>query len=259
MTDEHKKYLKRVRINNLVVKVLQTGLLIFLFGFWELSVRLNWADAFFFSSPSRIAVTIVDLIDNGNFFSHVLATTYEAVAGFLLSTVVGTVIAVLLWCSVTARRVFEPYLIVLNALPKIALGPILIIWLGTGRNAIIGMAFLICIVITIMSMLAGFNSIEKEKIDLLLSMGASKVQILFKLVLPGNLSTFVSVAKINVGLSWVGTIIGEYLVSREGLGYLIVYGSQIFNLDLVMASTVVLCVLASAMYIGVAFIEKLTR
>lgn len=259
MTEEHKKYLKRVRIDNLIVKVLQIGLLISVFGIWELSVRVGWADAFFFSSPSRIVTTIVELIEGENFFTHVWATLYEAVAGFLLSTVIGTAIAVLLWCSDRARRVFEPYLIVLNALPKIALGPILIIWLGTGKNAIIGMAFLICIVITVMSMLSGFNSIEKEKIDLLLSMGANKGQILFKLVLPGNLSTFVSVAKINVGLSWVGTIIGEYLVSREGLGYLIVYGSQIFNLDLVMASTVVLCVLASAMYIGVAFIEKLTR
>ena len=150
----------------------------------------------------------------------------------------------------------EPYLITLNALPKIALGPIIIIWVGAGKASIVTMAVLICIVITIISVLTGFLSVDKEKIMLLKSMKATKMQIFAKLVFPANLPTIISVLKINVGLSWVGTIMGEYLVSREGIGYLIVYGSQVFQLDLVMASTVILCLLAALMYGGVALLEK---
>ncbi len=256
MTAEHKKYLKKLKIDYLVTKALQIGILIALFGFWELAVALEWIDSFFFSSPSRIISTIGALIDNGDFFNHVLVTLLETIAGFLISTIVGTIIAILLWASRMTRQVSEPYLIVANALPKIALGPILIIWLGTGQTAIIAMAILICIVITIMSMLTGFLSVDKEKVKLLTSMGAKRTQILTKLILPANIPTLVSVMKINVGLSWVGTIMGEYLVSRAGLGYLIVYGSQIFNLDLVMAATITLCVLACLMYGAVALVEK---
>ena len=97
------------------------------------------------------------------------------------------------------------------------------------------------------------------KIMLLKSMHAGKFKIMTKLILPSNIPTLISVLKINVGLSWVGSIMGEYLSSREGLGYLIVYGSQIFQLDLVMASTVILCVLAGGMYAAVAILEKIVR
>ncbi len=259
MTDQHKKYLKKLKIDYAVTKALQIGILIGFFGLWELAVRLKWIDSFFFSSPSLIIETIAMLIDTGEFFRHVGVTLLETIIGFALSTVVGTLIAIILWASKKTREVSEPYLIVLNALPKIALGPILIIWLGTGQVAIIAMAILISIVITIMSMLAGFLAVDVEKIKLLQSMGATRTQILTKLVLPANVPTLVSVMKINVGLSWVGTIIGEYLVSRAGLGYLIVYGSQIFNLDLVMASTFTLCVLACLMYGIVAVVEKLLK
>ncbi len=259
MTNQHKKYLRKLKIDYIVTKSLQFGILIAFIGFWELAVSLKWIDPFFFSSPSLIVKTIGDLIETGEFFKHAGVTLLETVIGFLISTVVGTLIAIVLWASKRTRDVAEPYLIVLNALPKIALGPILIIWLGTGQTAIIAMAVLISIVITIMSMLSGFLSVDQEKIKLLLSMGATKRQILTKLVLPANVPTLVSVMKINVGLSWVGTIIGEYLVSRAGLGYLIVYGSQIFNLDLVISSTVVLCILACLMYGGVAVLEKILK
>ncbi len=256
MTTEHKKYLKKLKIDYLVTKSLQIGILIAFFGFWELAVKLGIIDPFFFSSPSLIVKTISDLISSGDFFNHVAVTLLETIIGFLLSTVVGTLIAIILWSSRMTRKVSEPYLIVANALPKIALGPILIIWLGTGQTAIIAMALLICVVITIMTMLAGFLSVDQEKIRLLEAMGAKRIQILWKLILPANIPTLVSVMKINVGLSWVGTIMGEYLVSRAGLGYLIVYGSQIFNLDLVMAATFTLSVLACLMYGCVALIEK---
>ncbi len=257
MSEEHKQYLKKQRTRKIVIRIIQIGILILIFGIWELSAYLEWADPFITSSPSRVVKSIANLYTSGQLFTHLGATLWETVISFILSTVLGTAIAVILWWSETVRRVLEPYLIVLNSLPKVALGPLIIIWVGAGRSAIVTMALMICLIITVISALTGFMSVDEEKIQLMRSMGASKLQILTKLILPANIPNILSILKINVGLSWVGTIMGEYLVSREGIGYLLVYGSQVFKLDLVMASTLMLCVLATAMYLVVALIEKL--
>lgn len=259
MSPEHKQYIKKLKIRKIVILTAQIGLLIAIFGVWELSAYLGWADPFITSSPSRMAKSFISLYRSGDLFRHTFATLGETVISFLLSTALGVIIAVALWWSEVLRDILEPYLVVLNSLPKIALGPVIIIWVGAGKSAIIVMSLLICIVITIISALTGFVSVDKEKFDLLRSMGANKAQILFKLVLPANLPNIVSILKINVGLSWVGTIMGEYLVSREGIGYLLVYGGQVFKLDLVMMSTILLCVLATAMYLIVALIEKIVK
>lgn len=187
---------------------------------------------------------------------HIGVTLYETVLGFVLGTAAGTLIAITLWWSPAINRVLDPYLVVLNALPKIALGPILIVWFGAGITSIIVMALLISFVVTIMSVLAGFNEITGEKQLLMKTLGASKLQIFTMVVLPASLPTIMNALKISVGMSWVGVIVGEYLVSKAGLGYLIVYGGQVFKLDLVMASIVVLCLLAALMYYGVAYMEK---
>ena len=257
MSEEHKQYLKKQRTRKIVIRIIQIGILILIFGIWELSAYLEWADPFITSSPSRVVKSIANLYTSGQLFAHLGATLWETVISFILSTVLGTAIAVILWWSETVRRVLEPYLIVLNSLPKVALGPLIIIWVGAGRTAIVTMALMICLIITVISALTGFMSVDEEKIQLMRSMGANKLQILTKLILPANIPNILSILKINVGLSWVGTIMGEYLVSREGIGYLLVYGSQVFKLDLVMASTLMLCVLATAMYLVVALIEKL--
>lgn len=257
MSEEHKQYLKKQRTRKIVIRIIQIGILILIFGIWELSAYLEWADPFITSSPSRVVKSIANLYTSGQLFTHLGATLWETVISFILSTVLGTAIAVILWWSETVRRVLEPYLIVLNSLPKVALGPLIIIWVGAGRSAIVTMALMICLIITVISALTGFMSVDEEKIQLMRSMGANKFQILTKLILPANIPNILSILKINVGLSWVGTIMGEYLVSREGIGYLLVYGSQVFKLDLVMASTLMLCVLATAMYLVVALIEKL--
>ena len=259
MTDDRKKYLIKLRNNKILVTSLRIGILILFFAVWELVAYFKIVDPFIISSPTRIVKIIVTLISKNNLFPHIWATLYETVLGFLISTVMGTVIAIILWWNKVIRDVSEPYLVTLNSLPKIALGPLIIIWMGAGKGAIITMAVLICVIITVISMLTGFVSVDKEKIMLLKSMRATKTQIFCKLVFPANLPTLISVLKINVGLSWVGTIMGEYLVSREGIGYLIVYGGQVFQLDLVMASTVILCVLAAIMYAAVNMLEKIIR
>ena len=257
MSEEHRLYLKKAKIRKLVIRITQFGVLIFLLGLWELSAYLEWADPFITSSPSRVAKSIASLYSSGELFTHSFASLWETVVSFLLSTALGTLIAVALWWNDFLRRVTEPYVVVLNSLPKIALGPLIIIWVGAGKAAIITMALMISLIITVISALQGFNSVDSEKIDLLRSMGANKRQIFLKLVLPQNIPNILSILKINVGLSWVGTIMGAYLVSREGLGYLLVYGGQVFRLDLVMASTVILSVLATVMYLAVQLLEKI--
>lgn len=253
---EYALYLKKIQVNKAIILTIQLTILIAIFTLWELFAALNLIDSFIMSCPSKIVKQIGLLITNGTLFYHIGITLSEAIIGFLIATLSGTIIAIVLWWNNTLRKIMDPYIVVLNSLPKIALGPILIIWIGAGTGAIVAMDILIMVVITILSMLNAFNSCDENKIRLLESMGATKLQILFKLIIPNSLMEFISVLKINVGLTWVGTIMGEYLVSRAGLGYLIVYGGQVFKLDLVMASTIILCVLAALMYFVVVMIEK---
>ncbi|HWP79396.1 MAG TPA: ABC transporter permease [Candidatus Acidoferrum sp.] len=180
----------------------------------------------------------------------------ETAAGFLLGTILGTVVAIALWWSDGLSRVFEPYLVVLNSLPKIALGPIFIVWLGPGVASIITMGLAISIVVTILEVHHGMRSTDPDKVRLVESFGGKRWQVLTKVVLPSNLPTIVNALKVNVGLSWVGVIVGEYLVSRAGIGYLIVYGGQVFQLDLVMAGVIILGTLAGLMYLLVSLLEK---
>lgn len=252
----HSNYLKKIKRKKAIILSSQICLLVLFLLLWETLTRFGVLDAFFTSSPSRIIDTIKTLLHNGSLLPHITTTLYEAVLGFALSTLLGTLVAVLLWTSETVRKILEPYIVVLNSLPKIALGPLIIIWVGVGTKAIVVMAILITVVVTTLSMLSAFMSCDKDKILLMQSMKASKAQIFFKLVLPNALPEFISVLKINVGLSWVGVIMGEYLVSKAGLGYLIVYGGTVFKLDLVMSSTVILCLLACLMYLLVALFEK---
>lgn len=254
---EHKKFLLKNRTNKAIVLATQILILACLLVGWELLTKYEIISSFFFSSPSKIAKMIGELHRSGELWHHSSITLKETLIGFAIATSVGFVVAFLLWYSKFLRKVLEPYLVVLNSLPKIALGPIIIIWFGAGSKAIVFMCILIVIIVTIMNILNSFTSCDAQLIALTRSLGASKMQIFLKLVLPSSLKDIVSTLKINVGLSWIGAIMGEYLVSKAGLGYLLIYGGQVFNLNLVMTSTVILCVLASVMYFAVAIFEKL--
>ena len=253
----HRQFLSRYRRNKFLVILTQISILVALLLAWELLTKYEIISSFFFSSPSRIMDTLVLLYNNGELLYHAQITLNETLIGFMIATAIGFLVAFVLWYSDFLRRVAEPYLVVLNSLPKIALGPIIIIWFGAGIKAIIFMCILIVIIVTIMNILNSFTSCDRQLIALAKSMGASKLQIFLKLILPNSLKDIVATLKINVGLSWIGAIMGEYLVSRAGLGYLLIYGGQVFNLNLVMTSTVILCVLASLMYFAVALFEKL--
>lgn len=254
---QRKAFIRKNKLESIFIWTFRFLILILGIGIWELFARLNVIDAFISSSPSRILTTTKDLFIKDNLMMHIGITLYETLIGFLIAVGFGYAFALLLWWSERLRRILEPYIVVLNSLPKIALGPIIIVWFGSGSKAIIFMAVLIGIIVAIITMLNGFLATDKNKILLMKSMGANKIQILLKLVIPGSLPTLISMLKISVGMAWIGSIMGEYLVSRAGLGYLIVYGGQVFKLDLVMASTVILCILAALMYFIVALLEKL--
>lgn len=253
---EHIAFLKRVKRHNLFIISIRLAILIAFFALWELFSSIGVINSFIFSSPSRVAETIARLYRSGELFLHIGVTMLETVLGFTIGTALGTLFAVLLWWSPALSRILDPYMVVLNALPKIALGPILIVWVGSGTEAIVVMALLVSTIVTVMTVLTGFNDISLDKQLLMKTLGATRLQTFLKVVLPASVPTLIGALKLSVGMSWVGVIVGEYLVSRAGLGYLIVYGGQVFKLDLVMASIVVLCVLAALMYYAVAIWEN---
>ena len=256
---EHKKYLKNARLKTFSIIIIQILILVlFLFG-WEVLTKKGVLDGYLFSSPSKIWATLKDLYKSGELLKHSMITFKETLSAFLIATSIGFLVAVLLWYNEYIRRILEPYIVVLNSLPKIALGPIIIVWMGAGNKAIVTMGILIVIIVTIINILTAFLNTDKNIIATMEAMGANKLQVFLKCVLPSSLPDLVSTLKINVGLSWIGAIMGEYLVSKAGLGYLLIYGGQVFDLNLVMTSTIVLCALATIMYFAVAIIEKFVR
>ena len=256
LSNERKAYLLQKRREKITVRTAQIAALLALFILWELAARRGLIDAFIMSSPSRVWETLRNLALGGELWQHLAASVWETAVGFLLGTALGTLIAVALWWWPTLARICDPYLVVLGALPKTALGPIFIVWMGAGRGAIIAMTLAISLIVTVMEVYNGFLATEEGKLRLLRTLGASRRQLLWHLVLPANFPTLVNALKVNVGLSWVGVIMGEFLVSREGLGYLIVYGSQVFKMDLVMATVLLLACAAAIMYESVLLLEK---
>lgn len=257
---QRRQYLRQRWERRLATAGTQIAILLVFFAMWEVAANQHWIDPFITSQPSRMLQTLLRMHSNGELYLHVWTTVWETIVGFSTGTLGGLAIAVMLWWSPFLSRVADPYLVVLNALPKVALGPILIVWLGNGQSAIIVMALLISIIVTIISMLQGFLSVDGDKIRLMQAFGARKMTILTKVVLPASLPNIISALKVNVGLSWVGVIMGEFLVSKSGLGHLIIYGGQVFQLDLVMTSVIILAFCAAVMYLAVAYIEgKLIR
>lgn len=255
-SEEARKYIKKKKIDKIKIIFSQIFILIGFLLLWELLSSKEIINSFLFSSPSAIFKLLRQYIVTGELYNHIYISLYETILGLLIGTCLGIVIAITLWWSKTLAKIMDPFLVVLNALPKTALAPIFIIWAGTGVKGIVVVAVSISLILTILSALNYFKSVDEEKIKMLRSFGANKWQILCKLVIPGNMVNLVNIVKINIGMSWVGVIMGEFIVSRAGIGYLVVYGSQIFKLDLVMMGVLVLAVIAYVMYQIVNIIEK---
>ena len=208
MEKEHEVYLKKVKRNKWKIGIIRIAILVIFIALWEVAAKLKLIDPFLTSSPSRIVKSLISFVNGGTLFRHIWVTCYETIIGFMLGTILGVIIAIILWASKTASKVLDPYLVVLNALPKVALAPIIIFWVGNGTSAIITIALLISIVTTIISVLTGFKEVDKGKILLMKTFKASKWQTLRYLIFPACIPVIISALKINVGLSWVGVIMG---------------------------------------------------
>lgn len=254
LSAERKVYLRQLQRQKREITWWRTGLLFGLLLLWELAARLGWIDSFITSSPSRIISTLLSLGDN-QLPMHIAVTLYETLTGFVLGAFGGLLLAILLWQSDRVSRILEPYLVVLNSLPKIALGPVIIIWVGAGTRAIVVMAVAISMIVTVLEMLEGFRSTDPELIRMAETFGADRRQVFRKIVFPANIPVLFNSLKINIGLSLVGVIAGEFLVSKAGLGYLIVYGGQVFQLDLVMTGVLILALMAVGMYRCITLVE----
>ena len=253
---DHKLFQLQIKRKKILFMSIQFALVIFLFSMWELLTYFNVLDKFLFSCPSEIIKLLIENIKSSEIFIHIGYSLLETLIALFIGTVLGIILAIIFWFFPSISKILDPFLVVLNALPKTALAPILIVWAGTGVKGIVVVAISLSLVMTIISALNFFNNVDKEKIKMLKTFNANKFQILFKLVLPSNIANLISIVKINIGLTWVGVIVGEFLVSRFGIGYIVVYGGQVFKMDLVMMGVFVLALLAFLMYIIIALIEK---
>lgn len=222
---------------------------------WELAADLNLIDTFFFSSPSNVIMCFVDLIMNQSLLLHIGITLFETIISFILVFILGMGTATLLWYSTSLSEISEPYLVVLNSLPKSALAPLFIVWLGTGTTTIIVAGISVAVFGSIISLYTGFRNVDSEKITLIYTLGGKKKDAFQKVVLPGSIPIILSTMKVNIGLALVGVIIGEFLAARRGLGYLIIYGSQVFQMHMVITSIIILCVIAMGLYQGIQYLE----
>ena len=255
-SDEHKQYLKKHKKRSFLIRLTQILIITIFIITWQLLADFNLINTFITSTPKEVLNTIIELNNSGDLWHHIWVTIYETVISFTLGTLIGIIIATILWWNNFIAKVMDPYLTILNSLPKVALGPIIIIWAGAGINSIILMALLISVIITIINIYQGFMEIDPNKIKLMQSFKANKYQIYTKLILPSSYPNFISALKINVSMSLIGVIMGEFLVSKEGIGYLIMYGSQVFNLNLVITGIFILAIVSAIMYYIILYIEK---
>ena len=258
-SDGQALFIRRLRRHRITVRTARILILILFLLLWEFCADQGIIDSFIFSSPSRIALCFYEMTVDRSIFLHIGVTLYETIVSFLLVTAIGILAAVLLWCSRSLSEILEPYLVVLNSLPKSALAPLLIVWLGATPTTIIVAGMSVAIFGSIMNLYTSFTTVDKEKIKLIHTLHGNRRHALFKVVLPSSVPAVISNMKVNIGLCLVGVVIGEFLAARSGLGYLIIYSSQVFKMNWLLMSIVLLCIMAMALYAVIGVVEKLYR
>lgn len=255
-SEEHRAYLKKQKQYKTKVILVQISIIALFFIIWEILARFEIINTFFYSSPSKILTTITNLFKTNSLFNHIYITIYEVILSFIIATIIGLLTSTILWWNKFISKVMDPYLTILNSLPKVALGPLIIIWAGASINSIIVMSLMISSIITIINLYNAFISTNQNYITLMKTFKANKKDIFLKVILPANKLNIINTLKINMSMNFIGVVMGELLVSKEGLGYLIMYGSQVFNINLVITSVVILGILSSLFYYLISYIEK---
>ena len=253
---EHKKYLKNIKKHKFKITIYQIAILILFIFSWQVLANLKLINTFIYSSPLDILKTLINLATTNNLIYHIYITLLEVIISFILCSLIGLLVASIMWSNKTLAKVLEPYLTIINSLPKVALGPIIIIWFGANNKSIIVLSLLISVFITIINLHSGFINIDSNKLKLFKVLKATKLQTYFKLVIPNSYLVIINCMKVNISMSLIGVIMGEFLVSKAGIGYLIMYGSNVFNLDLVITGVFILGVISTILYLLIALIER---
>lgn len=256
MSVGQKSYLNQRKKHRRIVRVSRISILLSFLFLWEFTTNIGLIDSFIFSSPSKIALCFWNMAQDGSVFLHIGITLYETVLSFFLVLIISLAVAVLLWMSEKLSEIMDPYLVVLNSLPKSALAPLLIVWLGANQTTIIVAGMSVAIFGSILSLHTSFTTVDEEKIKLIYTLQGNKFHALRKVVLPSSIPTIISTTKVNIGLCLVGVIIGEFLAARDGLGYLIIYSSQVFKMDWLLMSIVLLCIMAMGLYAILGVFER---
>jgi NitT/TauT family transport system permease protein len=255
----YRAWLRRERRGRLAVRAAQVAILVVSLVLWEVLPKAQIINPFLTSYPSALWPTFLDLLkatpQQPGILAHTWATVLATVIGFTMAMLLGLIVAAALWWWGGLYRVLDPYLVVANAMPKTAFVPIFYLWLGATLS-IYGMSLAISLFITILMIYSGFQGTDANKVKLAQTFGASKGQILTKVVLPGSVPTLIAALKVNAGLSLVGVVVGEFQSANLGLGYLIQYGSQIFRMNIVMTAITILAIVSSLMYLAISALES---
>ncbi len=255
----HAAFLRKQKLDKLQIRLFQWMIFVLFLVAWEVTADLHIINSFIFCSPSILASCFLEMLENGSLFQHIGITMLETLAGFTIVIIGSILIAILLWWNPKLSRILEPYMVVLNSLPKSALAPILIVWLGANYKTIIVCAISVAVFGSILNIYTGFVTVEADKLKLIKTLGGSRLDCLRLVVIPASMENILSVMKVNIGLCLVGVIIGEFLAARSGLGYLIIYGSQVFKMDWVLLSIILLCIIAMLLYTGLQRIERMWK
>lgn len=248
LSKEQQFYIKKTRQHKHLVLFFQIFIFAFFIILWEISSHNGIINTFIFSSPSRMLLACQELFLTGDLLKHIGITLAETFGSFFLVASISLLIAILLWWNTTLSEIFEPYFVILNSLPKSAMAPIFIVWLGNNMKTIIITAISVAIFGSILNLFTSFQTTDPDKLKLIYTLHGNRFDCLTKVILPINLPAILSVLKVDIGLCLIGVVIGEFLAARKGLGYLIIYGSQVFKMDWVMLSIVLLCLIAALLY-----------
>lgn len=252
----HNDYLKKIKLYNIKVNIFRFLILFIFLVMWEVLARFKIINTFLTACPTDIMRTTYLLVKDGSLFSHINITMYEILISFIISFSISILISIIMWIYPIVSKILDPYLTVLNSLPKVALGPLIIIWAGAGTKSIIIMGLLISVFVTTINIYNSFTNTDRKYILLMKSFNSTKLDILKKVIIPGNYKNILSALKVNLSMNYIGVVMGELLVSKKGLGYLIMYGSSVFQINLVITSVVILCIMAYFMYYIVELIDR---
>lgn len=248
LSKEQQFYIKKTRQHKHLVLFFQIFIFAFFIILWEISSHNGIINTFIFSSPSRMLLACQELFLTGDLLKHIGITLAETFGSFFLVAFISLLIAILLWWNTTLSEIFEPYFVILNSLPKSAMAPIFIVWLGNNMKTIIITAISVAIFGSILNLFTSFQTTDPDKLKLIYTLHGNRLDCLTKVILPINFPAILSILKVDIGLCLIGVVIGEFLAARKGLGYLIIYGSQVFKMDWVMLSIVLLCLIAALLY-----------